>query len=310
MSGGPSSNGLIAKLFLDGRPLAFVAAGSFGIISSLAALAYAGQASPMMLVIVRAAAATVMLAAWLKLAGRFTLYLKEAPVLLLLSCCNMGISIGVLGSVYFIPVSLSVIIFYTFPLLIAACNAALDRRRPSPAESLFFVLAFLGLLLAIGPEFAALDWRGILLACLASLASTLMFLVTDRKVRHLDDMVMSFQVNAGGTILVGLAVLAFQPQLFSLPQTSPAVWLTLAVCGFYLLAMISFFPAVRHAGSAKAALIFNAEPIVTILAAVLLLGELLSAWQWLGVALVIGTLTASSLQRKRHTVPPLPGRPV
>ena len=46
------------------------------------------------------------------------------------------------------------------------------------------------------------------------------------------------------------------------------------------------------------------------LGAVIVLGEVLSAQQWLGGALVIGTLIASSLLRKTHGVPPPPGRPV
>jgi drug/metabolite transporter (DMT)-like permease len=73
---------------------------------------------------------------------------------------------------------------------------------------------------------------------------------------------------------------------------------------------MAFFPAVRHAGSAKAALVFNVEPVVSILGAVLILGEVLSLYQWLGGALVIGTLVASSLARRHHAAPPPPGRPV
>jgi drug/metabolite transporter (DMT)-like permease len=307
---GGMREGLLKAILLDGRPLAALSAACFGIITTIATIAYAGGASPMMLAIVRAGAAALMLAAWLKMNGRFQLNLKEAPVLLAIALCNMGISVGVLGSVFFIPVSLAAIVFYTFPLLIAAANALLARRAPSALESLFFLLAFLGLVLVIGPRFGSLDWRGIALACLASLSATAMFLISERKIRHLDDMAVSFQVNACGALLVGAGVLLFKPSLFALPETALSGWLTLAVCGFYLLAMVSFFPAVRYAGSAKSALLFNTEPVVSLLGAVIVLGEVLSAQQWLGGALVIGTLIASSLLRKTHGVPPPPGRPV
>lgn len=307
---GGAGQGRLKAFLLDGRPLAALSAASFGIITTIATIAYEGGASPMMLAVVRAGAAALMLAAWLLLKGKFQINLKEAPALLALALCNMGISVGVLGSVFFIPVSLAAIVFYTFPLLIAAANALLERRRPSARESLFFLLAFIGLVLVIGPRFGALDWRGIALAGLASLSATFMFLIAERKVGHLDDVAVSFQVNAGGALLAGAALLVFQPGLFALPETALSGWLTVAVCGLYLLAMITFFPAVRFAGSARSALLFNTEPVVSVLGAVLLLGEVLSAQQWLGGALVIGTLVASSLQRKTHGAPPPPGRPV
>ena len=301
--------GPLLALLHDGRPLALVSAASFGSITAIAAIAYAGGASPMTLVILRAGMAGLALAAWLKVTGRLFVYPKELPTLLALALCNMGISVGVLGSVFFIPVSLAAMIFYTFPLIIAGANAALARRWPSRRESLFFLIAFLGLLLVIGPKFTTLDGRGIAFACLASLSATSMFLVAERRARHLDDMSVSCQTNLLGTFLLGTALLVIDPSLYAWPGTPLSLGVTWAICGLYLIAMMAFFPAVRYAGSAKAALVFNAEPVVAVLGAVLILGEVLSPAQWLGGALVIGTLVASSLQGKRHGTPPPPGRP-
>ncbi|MEJ1994068.1 MAG: DMT family transporter [Limibacillus sp.] len=300
----------LTALLHDGRPLALVSASCFGIITSIATIAYDGGASPMTLAVLRAGVAGFVLALWLRLAGKLFVYAKELPTLLLLALCNMGISIGVLGSVFFIPVSLAAIIFYTFPLIIAGANAAFARRLPSRRESLYFAVAFVGLALVIGPKFTSLDWRGIALACLASLSATGMFLVAERRARHLDDMSVSCQVNLLGALLAGLGVMFWDAGLFSWPESDLSLGLTIMVCGLYLIAMMAFFPAVRHAGSAKAALVFNVEPVVSILGAVLILGEVLSLYQWLGGALVIGTLVASSLARRHHAAPPPPGRPV
>jgi len=62
--------------------------------------------------------------------------------------------------------------------------------------------------------------------------------------------------------------------------------------------------AVRFGGALRTALIFNLEPVIAILSAMLLLGEALSPLQSAGVALVFAALTLATLAEKRHPVPP------
>jgi len=58
----------------------------------------------------------------------------------------------------------------------------------------------------------------------------------------------------------------------------------------YLLGVLAFFAALIRIGPLKAALLAQLEPVVSILAAVLILGEQLSLAQGAGVVLVLGAL--------------------
>ena len=76
------------------------------------------------------------------------------------------------------------------------------------------------------------------------------------------------------------------------------------VCLGFLAAFLAMIGAVRHAGALRTALVFNVEPVVAIVSAVLLLGESLSGGQVLGVVLVFAALTLATLTERPS--PPLP----
>ena len=59
-----------------------------------------------------------------------------------------------------------------------------------------------------------------------------------------------------------------------------------------LSAITAFFGAVAKIGSIRASLIMNVEPITTISLGFVVLGQVLTAWQLAGAALVIGAILA------------------
>jgi drug/metabolite transporter (DMT)-like permease len=294
---------------IDGRLWALIAASSLGLNTTLASLAYAAGTTPLLVAVVRALAAALLLGFWLKGRGKPFFHRPEAGPLALATLATLGVSLGYLGSVFFIPVSLAAIVFYTYPLVVAFAQAALERRLPRPKEAALFVVAFAGLLLAIGPSFQGLDWRGIVLAATASLSAAALFIVAARRLGHLDDMAVSFQVNLFGGLLAAAGGLLVLPSLFAFPASAASLGLVAAISLAYLLGVTTLFTAVKTAGPAKSALIFNIEPVVSIAMAFLLLGERLSPLQLLGGGLVIAALLTGSLERRRHEAPPPPGRP-
>ena len=64
------------------------------------------------------------------------------------------------------------------------------------------------------------------------------------------------------------------------------------VIGSYVIGAVAFFAALKRIGPVRTAFLSQLEPVVSIIAAVLILGEHVSVAQGFGIVLVIGALWA------------------
>ncbi len=67
-------------------------------------------------------------------------------------------------------------------------------------------------------------------------------------------------------------------------------FIAMPIC--YAIAITAFFGAVAKIGSIRASLVMNVEPITTITLGFVVLGQVLTAWQLAGAALVISAILA------------------
>lgn len=223
--------------------------------------------------------------------GRLTLRAFLATLWMAVTLTMM--SLGYLGSVAFIPVSLAALIFYSFPLLVGVIAAAAGRERMTAAKAAGLLVAFVGLALALGPSFATLDWRGVALAFTAALGMGFAVTFGGEAVRGQDTLAMNFYTNLW--MLIGLALYLAVAGGIALPATGLGRAGAAGVCLCYVLAFVSWFLAARRIGPVRVAALFNIEPLVSILAAWLLLGERLGPLQLTGAALVLGSVVAVTL---------------
>ncbi len=282
----------------SGLVLAALASSSFGIVITLTRVAYNGGASAGAAMEIRYLVAIVVMSTVLLALGRGlrpprALY----GALLRVALCNLGVTLGYMTSILFIPVSFATLVFYTYPLMVIAAASILHGQRLGWRRFGAFGLAFAGLALALGPALEALDWRGVALALLAAVSAATVFVISPRVVRAYHALGVTLYSNLFGACIIPL----FLPILggLVLPET-PAGWLGMGgLCVFYVGAILSMFAALHAAGAVPTSLIFNLEPLVAIVAAAVLLGERLLPVQMGGVALVIGALTLASLARPR-----------
>src|SRR3546814_12772606 len=69
-----------------------------------------------------------------------------------------------MGSIFYIPASLAVLIFYTFPLLVAVGARWTEGEPVGGTKLVGLAVAFAGLAIAPGVELGDLDTSGIVLA--------------------------------------------------------------------------------------------------------------------------------------------------
>lgn len=286
-----------------GLALAALSSAGYGLMISATRLAYDAGSNPATVIFLRAAVPALMLAVVLLIWRRgFVLAPGALRPIAGVALGQLGCTIGYLGAVAYIPVSLAALIFYAYPVLVAGLLALTGHSRVGWTAGLAFVAAFAGLALALAPSFSVLDPLGLALALGAAFSGVLLVLAADRLPASQGMLPLGLCMNLFAVALVG--PFAFATGAFTLPATALG-WGALAfVCLSYLAAFFGMIGAVRFAGPLRAALVFNLEPVIAIASAVLLLGETLSGIQVLGVGLVFAALTLATLAERPS--PPLP----
>lgn len=287
----------------SGRLYALGAALFYGLVTTCSRLAYDGGSDPQTVIWLRFVIAGAGIALALAVTrGRWRIPLELWPRTLLLALCWLAVSAGHLGAVYYIPVSLAALLFYTFPLQILVFDALLNGRRLWAPP---FAAAFAGLALALGPDLGALDPRGVGLALLGSVGAASAILLSETAVSRVGALTLGFWMQAMGAVLGGFALFALGGP--ALPEVALG-WAGVAGAGLVtVVAVVSNLRAVLLAGPARTGLLLNLEPVVIIAVAALVLDERLSAWQLAGVALVVLSLVAATLRERTSARAAEPG---
>ncbi len=271
-----------------------LSAASFGLITTQSRLAYDGGATPLTLAFVRPIAFVVVFGLLLVVIRRpWRLSRRGVVATLWMSVCLLMMSLGYLGSVYFIPVSLAALIFYTFPFYVALLSTLTGREAMTAAKVWALLAAFGGLALALGPSFTALDWRGVALALTAAVGVGTTIAFGGAVMRANDPLVMNVGINFWMMLVLSAYVLASRSVVFPVTALGTAGLIGATAC--YLVAFTTWLLGLRIVNPIPAAVLSNIEPLVTIAAAWLILGERLGPLQLLGVALVIAAIIGMTL---------------
>ncbi|WP_419908149.1 DMT family transporter [Hoeflea sp.] len=276
-----------------GLAIVLAATASISVSNVLTPMVYALGTNTETLLFLRLACFLVLCGLWIGLQD-ISLRIGRPDVL---HCIGSGIAYTIgsgslIAGFFFMPVSLVILIFYTFPLMIRLSESLLDRRPPAPMEVAFLLMAFLGLAICLGIGFERLNPPGLFFSVLAALAVTVSFVWNGRKLKAVPSTVSTFYMAATGFVLI----LAFAPLAGGLappPAHGFAVFIVGATVLTFAGAFLGMYTGVRMIGPSRTGLIMNLEPVLTIALAVLLLDERMSANQLLGAALVIVAIYGS-----------------
>ncbi len=274
----------------SGMLFALIAACGLGAITTQAKLLYAAGGNALTLMLTRFVLSTVVFGLLILLQRkRFGMDRAVRVPLASIGFIWSGAMICYLVAVETIAVSLAVLVFYTYPLLVLGWGLMRGQIPASTALLGLFVAAFAGLVLAFHGGHVEVNLAGVLFASLASLGAAFTFVAGARVASRMSPLVMSFWINAAGLLLI----LPLLPGRIELDIAMSGVLALLAATLFYLVAILSQFEALARLSAARAAFLLNLEPIVSLLLARAVLGESLSAMQWGGVLLVVAVIVLS-----------------
>lgn len=286
-------------VFLGGIVFALAAALIYGAVPNFARLAFLNGVPALESVFYRTTAVALVFCAIAALRQeRMVLSRQAMPAFLLQTLATFLVSSCYLASLQFLPVTLSVIIFYTFPMIILLAAPLIEGHFPGWIRLLVAGFGFAGLFVAVGPVFEQFDSVGLILAALGALGCALQFFSGRMLSRHLTPAAFGSLVHLAIWPVILVLALYFgggQLQLFAGGALGPwALPSVVLVCLAYIGGYFFHMSAVKAAPSSVVAPYFNVEPIVSTSFAVFLLGESMTWNQAIGGVMIFTALLVSS----------------
>ncbi len=281
-----------ARLPPAGLALIVLSASSYGIQPIFMRFAYDAGAGTMTLLALRYLLVAVVLAIVVRLSGRSFLLPAGRRM--------AGVATGgyfavtgsaYLGSVRLIPVSFAVLLAFTYPVLVAIVSWL--RGEPMGVRRVgALCAAFAGLALALGIEIGELDPVGVALGLVSAVAYTVAIFHLGVAARDTDPLVVNLHAMATcALIFIPLTVITGG---LDIPSTPLGVVGVLGMTVAYFTGVVAFFAALPRIGAVKTAFLSQLEPVVSIVSAVLILREPLTAIQDLGVVLLFAAVVILS----------------
>jgi drug/metabolite transporter (DMT)-like permease len=267
------------------------AALSFSCVDILIKVVYGSGMDVMTLITLRGVLAVAFLGAWLHVAPPAVWHPPRQRLIALALGLLFGLSMfGLLEAIALLPVSIAILVYFVYPLLTGVFGAAMGVDRLGWPALLIGLTAFLGLALMLGEGFTELSILGLASAFVAAICRVVSLLLTRAYLNGTDARVTTWYSMVPSTLMFVIASLCVGA--WSLPETGAGWAAFLGVSWCSTVSTLLIYMSTNRVGPFRTALVMNLEPMVTTLASVLLLGEVLSFVQAIGAALMVVSLCA------------------
>ena len=279
----------------------------FGAMAVFGKLAYDEGATVGTLLVVRFGLAAVLFWLLLLAGGAMgqvrSLSRRDLGLGLALGACGYALQAGgYFAALERIDASLLALILYTYPAMVAGAALALGRERLDGRKVAALLLASTGLVMVLaGAGAGAIDPLGAALGLGAAMIYTTYILVSERVVARVRPRVLSALVctGAAASLLVGTTVLGeLRPGELTAAGWG---WLTCLAVVSTVGAVSLFFAGLDRVGPTAASILSTIEPVVTVVLAFLVFGELLGPLQLAGGALVLAAVFVLNARWDRRT---------
>lgn len=273
--------------------LIVISAASFATLPIFIRLAYRTGADPTTLLVLRYSIAAVVMVA--------IMVARKTPLprgRILLGLVLMG-AVGYVGQsfAYFTALtmasaSLVALLLYLYPAIVTMLSALFFKERLTAAKVGALTLALVGTALTVGPTGSG-RVPGILLAIAAAIIYSVYILVGSRIMPHASAIAASTTVITAAAV-VYIGIVAVRGPTF--PQTFFS-WLDIFAIALVstVLPIVTFLAGLERVGPTKASTLSTFEPVMSVMLAILILGETISPLQVLGGALILAAVVVCSI---------------
>jgi drug/metabolite transporter (DMT)-like permease len=273
--------------------MVLASATGFGTLAIFAKLGYASGLGTEQLLAFRFLLAAIGMWALAVVFGQSPLRLKRKQVVTLVglgAVVYTGQSLTYFIALRTLPASLVVLIAYIYPSLVVVAGWLFLRRAVSAWHGVALAASFLGVAMLVGGAHFQLAWA--LVFAIASPTIYTGYILSGERVMSTTPAVAASAVIMSGAALAFCVLAALNHQL-ALPR-SPGGWAVGVGIALFptMLAISLFLAGLPRIGAARAALLSTWEPVVTVLLAVVVLGDRLGLVQVAGGVLVLLAVVA------------------
>ena len=226
-------------------------------------------------------------------------YKENFSYFFLITIASIMLTTGLLTSVTYINVSLTIIIFCTYPIIVLTISIFITKEKIKNIIKFLFFTTFSGLFLALSPSTEDLKIQGIVFALIASLGASIM-IVTNQTMskKNISPIQINIFINFFNTVFFFIILSLFYK--IDTDVTLNAFLILLIPSCSYAIALFLQLLAIPRIGQTNTALFLYLEPITGIFGAVLILNEKLTSIQLLGTAIVLISLAASTFVTRKN----------
>ena len=281
-------------MFVFGVIFALVAGILFGLIGPTTKIAYNAGASVPIAIFLRYAVATIIILPFLPYQKNlFDVFKKNLKYFISISVGSIFLTLGLLTSVKFIEVSLTILIFCLYPIYVLIYSIIVDKEKILLSVKILFLITFIGIIMVLGPSFKVINLLGVTLAIVASLGATSMIIINQKMAsKGISPIPINIFINMFNVIFFFIVLKIFFSLDFDFPINIFLLILIPSIC--YSFALLSQLIAIPKIGQSYTALFLYLEPVVGVLGAVFLLKENLQIYQIVGAVIVIISLLSAS----------------
>ncbi len=242
----------------------------------------ADRFSPLAVVALRTSMAALLLVILIVVFKRRILYIYPAGLL----GCLMAGAVNGIGSIFYyvglskLNASVAQMLYALYPFFVALW-LQLDKQAPSKLTGFRIVIASVSTFLLTSTQAGSIDLWGVVFMLIAAALYALHLPINQRVLYDVPAPTVTVYTLLAMSLIVVPAYLIFDR---SLPPVS-APWLPVfGLTAVTFFSRLLLFLGVKHIGGMQTALLGLGELLVAIVFSHLLLGEILTAWQWVGTA--------------------------
>ncbi len=199
-----------------------------------------------------------------------------------------------------LPGSTYIVLFYSYPAMVVLMSRLLGERI-GPRAWLALAMALTGIILTV-PDISVpggIDQLGVVFALANAFIVAVYYLLSKRVLAGVLDISGSSAWMMLGTLLMMLLLIPLRGL-----QPPPNVLSLLMLLGIATLGTVlpvfGINLAIQRIGAAQTSLISTVEPPLSMIVSTIVLGELIVALQWVGAALIIGSVIALQLRPRNR----------
>ena len=258
-----------------------------------------GGSTPLLLILSRNLFGTCCLGIFLLFFKKSLFHIDKQDIRTLILCCVVMFiySAAYFFCIYFINVSIAVMLLYLYPTMVAVTSVFVYKERLTLKIIAALFLTLLGLALTLNlfnGEREAVAWPGIVLGISAAIgAAGYCFYV-----KKLSGKYHSFTINFYGLLFTVLGYTVMLPFMNHEPLTGGELTTALAAAFPYIGGFLTYAAGVKYLKPSFASIFGNSEAVFNVILAAVILGEVVTLSQSFGVILIIGAIVLLELPLK------------